>query len=832
MRSSLITLIILFIILTLQVSASPIYVHEPQTALGKHLLSLTRDALSGCTTPCPLIYLDSDNPITPEQLDWIREQLLAGYIVVIDGTRGEGETHAISASLGGVGLNGHVIMIYKPGDAPGQYKQLLFAKTADQNTSADERVKQLALEVLASHNHWLRQPRPKTTYLRTSSQVWRPETSIHVELRQINLPCLVGNQLEAGLSAPVQWTGGLIDACDQNASLSLSYRVDLIRSVETSAAGTDDAKYLRITVDPASGGGAGWHLVDKPGHRHTWFQSWANRTTWFGPIADSYAVEINAHDSIMRLYHTIPNNMPMHSMIMAKSTIKVGILTRWAGRFPWMDTPSGNNEEGRLDNEQEQETFSGLSEELFSSPDIEADSYVDIEGSLSGADMVPEDFVDIDQPMPLPCMETYASDTTDAIELQPPPEEVLPAIHTEESENYIPLEQPPEINFSNSFTAPARPQDVAIPTGTITWENVLPTTPWENALPAIPEEGSDNSSSEESLSDSSSYSSEDASAPVRLQDFSMFKSVPDNGIHQHRHINHQTPYSPRRTALIPATSYMSTRSVTYQNHEYPVYNRSRSGVTDSARWLWTREFEQNSHTWRTRKTGELFRQDWFFSDGAFSPNAYSHFTPGFSATFKVPAVKNDVSILTFSSTVTPVAMGGHIHNRIFFQDFSTWDQKGRPSVITQTLSVDWGASAFSSMPVVSLVTLSENKRYNLCLNVTEGNRDDGSAVGVHHCRNWDRQLWQFDHYQRLHSLIADDRCLTADENGSVHITRCTHSSNQRWQWQHSRFLNQKHGYLLFDSVNKVITSRKPQHATVWLLDYSRQTPAEVLHIEQ
>ena len=81
----------------------------------------------------------------------------------------------------------------------------------------------------------------------------------------------------------------LRDWCSADASVDLRVTVTQMRSVQssTSKGVTSDAKIARFTID-ANKPGTGFHLVDNLQQDHSWFQSWANRSTYIGPFASSY----------------------------------------------------------------------------------------------------------------------------------------------------------------------------------------------------------------------------------------------------------------------------------------------------------------------------------------------------------------------------------------------------------------------------------------------------------------------------------------------------------------------------------------------------------------
>ena len=573
---------------------------------------------------------------------------------------------------------------------------------------------------------------------------------LQIELREINLPCLVGNQLEGSLSNPTYWTGGLIDACNHSASFSLNYTVDFIRST-SSLQGTEDAKYVRFTVNPESSGGAGWHLVDRPTHRHTWFQSWTNRTTWFGPIADYYRIEIHALDEDVRLSNSIPGSSPKHSKVKAKDTIKVGVPVR-VGFSPRPAAPQHQEafpEHHPGDDQERPEAVLPLPEPRPQHPPDNDREIPDI---------------DIQQPgMPVMAIDCPAADVQ----------------HSDEQNQQ----------------ASNRP----------TWQS--------GTMSMLVEEGSGSDEEENTTSSNESAPDDDSSIPKF--DTSSMHGKPKSHLSGSTKHKHQPTH--RHLSTVPAGSYYSSRSVTYLNHEYVIQNLSRSYKTDSAIWLWNREFSKSSGDWRYHEKCYLACTDWFFSDAAFSANAYSHFTPGFSATFKVPSDKIGHSNFKLVSTVNPVALAGHIRYQFLFQDYSLWDQKGEKHSIEQWFRVNWDSPIFSTLPTITVEASKQDSTRGLCLTVVENNTAKGAPVNIYKCQSHLNQYWQYDNKQQLHSLIAPDRCLTAESNNTLSVYPCSNINQQKWQWQKNRLINLNLSYLTIKNGQATITkdTSKSKNISEW-----------------
>ncbi|MCK5894386.1 MAG: leukocidin family pore-forming toxin [Endozoicomonadaceae bacterium] len=280
-----------------------------------------------------LIYINAKFSLTPDQEEEIRENLSSDYIVMIDSTESTDKeaTKKLSAALGGIGFDSPVILIRKTSDGIPEYKELIpYDKKNDDTIALNISEPSINYEKLASETSSMlkawKKPQQRNRANKSINQ-YSPEISIPVELRHTGFPCMVGASFDGnGITGNQYWHKEMVDACDNDASVSLFYTVDLVRSVASTVGGSsDDAKYIRITIDPASNGGSGWHLADRPTHKHTWYQSWANRITWFAPVADGYAVSINSNDPDVHLYNTIPSSYPKESNISDSSSIQIGV---------------------------------------------------------------------------------------------------------------------------------------------------------------------------------------------------------------------------------------------------------------------------------------------------------------------------------------------------------------------------------------------------------------------------------------------------------------------------------------------------------------------------
>ncbi len=737
----------------------------------------------------------------------IQEKLDQGSIVIIDGTEAlTSETQQTSARIGGIGLGGSVVMIRKPPNNQPEYKHLIWGNLTESDIRTasgitHETIQKLALTTQQMLESWQQQYLHRAT-IKTAGKIppWKPELSIPIEIRHIGFPCMVGSRYEGNnITGYSAWDEDLIDACNNNASVSLHYTVELIRS-HYSKGSTHNAKYIRITMDPSSNGGAGWHLVEKPHHRHTWFESWANRETWYGPIADSYDITLEPLDPDIRLYHSIPTNHPKHSDVTHTTKIMVGVMLAMG-----LTTPSEEQS-----NHDDQATGANTDHDL---DDGESDTEtVHACCSTSHHEQAP-----VTQPQTTtsdqgrgPCCCGHSSGTTT------------------DSSHDSNLGATGGPSSSSSDIAPLN--EGAIETSGLESHSDQHSAcchteeSFTAAHPLLPSEDDEDEDKDESdayddLIDSgnpihhtqtsfhaSSIYPRKYSIPVYLSDINHSLTT-SSSLFKHRAGKYRDMNSEQ------SFTYESKRAIAYQNYEYEVTNYANTHSHNTVSWRWSREFEKNASHWRTNNTCPLWCSDWFFSDNAFSAAAYAHFVPGFSATFMVPATKTGQSTIRFTSSVSPVALGGRVQYQLLYQKYAPFSRKGQDVQLTQNLTIDWSSPAFAAEIPISLEAVHLDDFKGTCLTVQVPL--SLMAVKLSHCQLKREQLWGFDKELRLHSLLSNDHCLTREPDDSLSLRSCNHSSTQKWQWMEKGLLNNQGGYLSVAKDGSLYTSWSPSDKAIW-----------------
>ncbi|GFR76412.1 cytolysin [Elysia marginata] len=244
-----------------------IFAFGPLTHFGQRLTQLIQPGTTDSDNTSPILYVNSIAPLSPDEINDIKALLNAGSIVLLDSTVDySGTIKELSTRIGGIGFNSTIVMIRKRPDGTPEFKELVWFSDTETNQKPtaeylDFEAEQLAKECYRMLQPWLQRPRHRSGP-KPGGKVpaWKPEVSIPIEIRQLGFPCMVGSRYEGnnvtGYSA---WSDELIDACDNSASASFFYNVDLIRSSRSNKA-SHNAKYIRITMDPGSNAGAGWHL--------------------------------------------------------------------------------------------------------------------------------------------------------------------------------------------------------------------------------------------------------------------------------------------------------------------------------------------------------------------------------------------------------------------------------------------------------------------------------------------------------------------------------------------------------------------------------------------
>lgn len=312
---------------------------QPRTELTESFLNPNQITATEITRPellkqLDIIVVNSAYPLSTIQREWIIKAYHQEKILFFDQwmiTDMATVDNSLTAQLVGIGLTDTLVLARKSLTGTPEFKAISSANQSRERLNRQVLV-QSAWDALSEWLHDQKDASNRRITPQNSSnnpQNYRPETTLPMEFRRVSIPCTVGDDFQGnGFTHNASWKGEIQDACQGQASVALFYTLDFIRSVPFQGGGqlnADNSKYLRITYDPKSSGGAGWHLVDKPSHKHSWFQSWANRIDWFGPIAMQYGVEISSTDPQVRLFHNTPDNSPLQKDIRELSGLSVGV---------------------------------------------------------------------------------------------------------------------------------------------------------------------------------------------------------------------------------------------------------------------------------------------------------------------------------------------------------------------------------------------------------------------------------------------------------------------------------------------------------------------------
>ena len=315
---------------------------------GSKLIKYLRDIEYKLNGEIDFFYFYVEDISALDEIDRIKRLINKGSAVLLDGTRDNTLFRAVVAAVGGVAFDGHVALFSKSeADFPFYHQITVIDDDYDiaiKSKLIDEDYKLLADEVVKILVS--KKPQRNRSAMQENLYLNNRDTTLYVEMRYVGFPCQVGKMYEGNLITGVsRWQGGMTDPCNGGASVSLVYTVDMIRSLASPYGGTQNAKYLRITLDPSNNSGPGWHLVDQPRHHHSWFFSWSDRETWFGPVADRYSIDFYPRDQQLLLYRAIPGNQAAFSRISNTSRINVGMFT---------SLNIGVNNDQLLDDENEQ----------------------------------------------------------------------------------------------------------------------------------------------------------------------------------------------------------------------------------------------------------------------------------------------------------------------------------------------------------------------------------------------------------------------------------------------------------------------------------------------
>ncbi|MCX4026523.1 ricin-type beta-trefoil lectin domain protein [Endozoicomonas sp. SM1973] len=152
--------------------------------------------------------------------------------------------------------------------------------------------------------------------------------------------------------------------------------------------------------------------------------------------------------------------------------------------------------------------------------------------------------------------------------------------------------------------------------------------------------------------------------------------------------------------------------------------------------------------------------------------------PVLGSLFLVNGFLSAVIVIWFLSLVTPsqlVAADERLRTEVSLSAFATQPviPKNNPPIPTQ--------------PEKEIVLLQFAN--GLCLGVLWSSSDNYTPVKLESCINAKYQKWWFDEQNRLHSQLADDKCLqylaatSINPVGRVFINECSDSPAQQWQLQ-------------------------------------------------
>ena len=754
-------------------SSIPITHYGPLTHFGQRLSDHFLAGKADYHNIPNILYVNSSIPLNPDEIRDIKASLNTGGIAILDGTVDYSDTiKELSTRIGGIGFNSTIVMIRKRPDGTPEFKELEWFSRIEINQKPTTEYLEFEAEQLAQECHRMLQPWLKHPLHRSGPKpggkvpAWKPEVSIPIEIRQLGFPCMVGSRYEGnnvtGYSA---WSDELIDACENSASVSFFYNVDLIRSNRSSKA-SHNAKYVRITMDPGSNAGAGWHLVDQPRHYHTWYESRTNRETWFGPIADNYSVSLEPLDPDLRLYHAIPNNQPRHSEVSYTTKIEIGVALAIDFDLPAPHAPAGGPGDGGGGD--------GAGGDGCCHHDHGGGAQAPQAGPSGGAGPGGGGGC---------CCGGGGQ------------------------------------GASGSSGSGSGSSGTGTP-GT-SGTGVLPDEQEEDELSKPKDDYSHLEHSDHGQDGGCCHTHEaedDSEEEVDLE------ALLDQASNRKR----TTFRTAQFRDLEPSYSYKSERSISYTNYEYEVINLSRSYDTDTAAWIWSREFDKYAANWRTNNTCPLWCSDWFFDDREFSPAAYAHFTPGFSASFMVSANKTGRSTIRFTSAITPVALGGRVQYQFFYQKYAPFSRKGMEHKLIQDLTIDWDSSIFAAEIPISLEA-SIDTADGACLTAPEF--DDDNIATISHCQFEPNQIWGLDTEHRLRSFLAHNYCLSSNDNNTVSLDLCNHGAAQKWRWDDNTLSNPISGYLNISADGRIMTSWNKAEATHWKSHIRKVDITDALSIE-
>ena len=271
--------------------------------------------------------------LSPEETEQVRSAYMRGVMVLLDGTEAWPELISeVSMKIGGMGVSSPVLLLSYNNGKPVYHSLMADLEKKDDLTRANKTALNQALlnnsDVKQSLVNSTRSAikaalRHAQTYSAASTdKPYSPEYTYTTRLTRNNFSCNLKEKLK-GFS----FDGSPdFDACKQKGNIDLAYTVDWIRSVKAQgeAGSTEDAKFVRISVMPESGG-TGIYLADNAEEKTTWRESAAHRDSWFGPFVNQYKFSIASDNSDVWLKGHKPEQINPGQTVTTKTGINVGV---------------------------------------------------------------------------------------------------------------------------------------------------------------------------------------------------------------------------------------------------------------------------------------------------------------------------------------------------------------------------------------------------------------------------------------------------------------------------------------------------------------------------
>ncbi|MCG9766625.1 leukocidin family pore-forming toxin [Vibrio alginolyticus] len=240
---------------------------------------------------------------------------------------------------------------------------------------------------------------------------------------------------------------------------------------------------------------------------------------------------------------------------------------------------------------------------------------------------------------------------------------------------------------------------------------------------------------------------------------------------------------PKASAEVGASyTYTNSKTVVYDSQDYKIVNRT-GGSTFNVAYEYDVNLcnsgNDNSGTYGCTWVAPLWGSDYVYDKDKISPIAYANFQPSMEVIYEAPPEEKGSTTFRITAGFKPQMLFGEVRYGAIYQVAGGIGQKWYNFTTPLDVTVDWGHPLFEPEAHVKLQSLDTN---DACLDVQGGSSEPGTKVIAYSCHTSKNQVWGLDTLKRYKSRVADNLCLTANNDLSVTVEECNSTLSQKWNW--------------------------------------------------